>query len=38
MFFDFKDAPELEKPVINYFVNILGWNLDYNNTFIRKPE
>jgi len=38
LFFDFKAVPELEKPVIDYFVNILGWSLDYNDTFIRKPE
>lgn len=35
-FFDFKNTPELEKPVIDYFVNVLGWSLDYNGTFLRN--
>lgn len=37
-FFDFKATPEIEKPLTNYMISTLGWKLDYNNTFLRKPE
>lgn len=37
IFFNFKDAPELRQPVIDYCVNMFGWSLEYDNTFLRKP-
>jgi len=30
--------PVFEKLVKQYFVNVLGWSLEYENTFVRKPE
>ena len=36
-FFDFKATPKIEKPLIEYLINN-GWKLDYNDTFLRKPE
>ena len=37
-FLEFNDMPVFEKLVKQYFVNVLGWTLDYDNTFVRKPE
>ena len=36
-FFDFSKTPEYEKPVLDY-LKTFDWKLEYNNTFIRKPE
>ena len=36
LFFDFKDTPEYEKPVLDYLVQNLGWTLE-KPFFIRKP-
>jgi hypothetical protein len=36
-FFDFKATPEIKKPLIEYMTTVLGWKLDYKNTFLRKP-
>jgi hypothetical protein len=30
--------PNFEKAVKEYFVKVLGWSLEYNNSFVRKPE
>jgi hypothetical protein len=38
IFLEFKDMPNFEKAVKQYFVNVLGWSLEYNNSFVRKPE
>ena len=37
MFFEFKDCPELQKPVLDYLIKGFGWTLEKEN-FIRKPE
>jgi len=37
-FLEFNDMPMFEKLVKQYFVNVLGWSLEYDNTFVRKPE
>ena len=37
MFFDFSNVPEYEKPILRYLTKNLGWKLEYNNTFIRRP-
>jgi len=37
-FFDFSHVPKLKKPIITYFCDTLQWTLDYDNTFLRKPE
>ena len=37
-FLEFNDMPVFEKLVKQYFVNTLGWTLEYENTFVRKPE
>lgn len=36
LFFDFKGAPEFEKPVLDYLVKHFGWTLE-KPFFIRKP-
>jgi len=37
-FFDFSATPELKEPVYKYFIEVLGWTLDYDGSFLRKPE
>jgi hypothetical protein len=37
-FLEFNDMTVFEKFVKRYFVNVLGWTLEYENTFVRKPE
>jgi hypothetical protein len=37
-FFDFSNVPELIEPVYKYFIETLGWTLDYDGSFLRKPE
>ncbi len=37
-FFDFSHVPELKEPVYKYFIETLGWTLDYDGTFLRKPQ
>ena len=37
-FFDFTHVPELKEPVYKYFIETLGWTLDYDGSFLRKPE
>ena len=37
-FFDFSFVPEIKEPVYKYFIETLGWTLDYDGTFLRKPE
>jgi len=38
IFMEFNDMPIFENLVKQYFVNTLGWTLEYENTFVRKPE
>jgi hypothetical protein len=38
IFLEFKDMPNFEKAVKQYFVMVLGWFLEYENTFVRKPK
>ena len=37
-FFDFSKTPEYKEPVLNYLIENYGWKMDYEGTFIRKPE
>ena len=37
MFIDFSNAPEYEKPVLDYLTKVFGWMLEHP-TFIRKSE
>lgn len=38
LFMDLSATPELKEPVYKYFIEILGWTLDYDGSFLRKPE
>lgn len=37
-FFDYSQTSKLEKPLVDYMTNKLGWKLEYNNKFLRRPE
>jgi hypothetical protein len=37
-FFDFSKTIEYKEPVLKYLIENYGWKMDYDGTFIRKPE
>jgi hypothetical protein len=38
LFMNLSATPELKEPVYKYFIETLGWTLDYDGSFLRKPE
>lgn len=38
LFMNLSNTPDLKEPVYKYFIEVLGWTLDYDGSFLRKPE